>query len=102
MRMPRLLIAAQSDGVIGSWQRDPVSVFVQVEELVSSTTPSVTMNKTPCGLSPLMLVPLPGLGMVVVLFMLLLLSVVSKFVSTSPTPPAAPHGLPFEEAQTLL
>ena len=49
-----------------------------------------------------MLVPLPGLGIVFVLFMLLLLSAVSKFVSTSPTPPAAPHGLLPEVAQTLL
>ena len=40
--------------------------------------------------------------MLVVLFMLLLLSAVSKFVSTSPTPPEAPHGLLPEVAQTLL
>ena len=46
--------------------------------------------------------PLPGFGIVFALFMLLLLSAVSKFVSTSPTPPAAPHGLVPEVAQMLL
>ena len=30
---------------------------------LSSSTPSVTMNSTSCGLSPLWLVPLPGFGM---------------------------------------
>src|SRR5215469_186770 len=72
MRMPRFLIVLHHDVLINDCTREPFDS--------SSSTPSVTRNSTSCGLSPLALVPLPGVGMIA----LIVFIAVSQFVSVSP------------------
>src|ERR1700722_13551785 len=70
--MPRFLTVVHHVVSNGCWHRYPdegidVVVCEQPDfvDTTLSSTPSVTRNTTSCGVSPALLVPPPGLGMVV-------------------------------------
>src|SRR5664279_369822 len=70
--MPRFLTVEHHVVSIGCWQRycpDPMDTVgceqAEVLDTTLSSTPSVTTNTTSCGVSPALLVPAPGAGMMV-------------------------------------
>src|SRR5580700_1682282 len=75
--MPRFLTVVHIAVLNGCWQRVPVSVCEQDDEFTSSSTPSLTINNTSCGV--LFEAPVPGFAMMPLMAVI----AVSKLVSVS-------------------
>src|SRR5580704_12134676 len=61
MRIPRFFTVVHHVVLNGCWQRVPLSVSEHDAEILSST-PSLTMKSTPCGVE--FAEPVPGVGMI--------------------------------------